>query len=223
MRLPRALRAALLAAACTLAFTTSVWAQQPVPLSKAEAQEAARVLKAAGEIRRFCAECGDTAARQEKIDRIEIRPAGAYWVMLVNGRPDQPQNLYFREGKSWVNLAIRQGLLQAGVPENLDARVEGANCGALGKAAQKSERRMAEPTAYRVIGSGRLPFHSAPDPACRDPKVFVIPGDKLTGYAEYPGWVGVMYTNPASNASYTGWVESRRLQTYGTLTPAQNR
>ena len=74
-----------------------------------------------------------------------------------------------------------------------------------------------------MIGSGRLPFHSAPDPACRDPKVFVIPGDKLTGYAEYPGWVGVMYTNPASNASYTGWVESRRLQTYGTLTPAQNR
>ena len=96
-----------------------------------------------------------------------------------------------------------------------------ADCATLNKQAQDEELRRVPVSSYRVTGAGRLHFHTAPDAACRDAKVFVIPGDKLTVYTEYQGYVSVMYLNPKSGEDFLGWVEARRLEFVGTLAPGK--
>lgn len=73
----------------------------------------------------------------------------------------------------------------------------------------------------KVTGTGRLHFHSAPNPACVDKKLFVIPGDGLTVYASTEnGWAQVMYIAKGGE-DYTGWVEEQRLQFAGHYGRAQ--
>src|SRR4051794_1841197 len=56
---------------------------------------------------------------------------------------------------------------------------------------------LSPPLANVVIGAGRLQFHSAPNARCPMPGVFVIPGDRLIGYAvAVNGWSSVTYSNP---------------------------
>jgi len=101
------------------------------------------------------------------------------------------------------------------------APVLSADCTTLNKQAQEKELRRWPLSSYRVTGAGRLHFHSAPDAACRDAKLFVIPGDKLTVYTEYQGYVSVMYLNPKSGDDFMGWVEAKRLEFVGTLAPGR--
>ncbi len=101
------------------------------------------------------------------------------------------------------------------------ASASAADCAAIYKQAQEKELRRVPVSSYRVTGAGRLYFHTAPDAACRDAKVFVIPGDKLTVYTEYHGYVSVMYLNPKSGEDFMGWVEAKRLEFAGTLAPGR--
>ena len=101
------------------------------------------------------------------------------------------------------------------------ASASAANCDAIYKQAQEKELRRVPVSSYRVTGAGRLYFHTAPDAACRDAKVFVIPGDKLTVYTEYQVYVSVMYLNPKSGEDFMGWVETKRLELVGTLAPGK--
>ena len=94
-----------------------------------------------------------------------------------------------------------------------------ADCTALAKEADAQAPRLSPPSSYVVGDAGRLYFHTAPDPACRDKDVFVIPNDRLTGYSEYKGYISVMYLNPVSLKSYLGWVEARRLNYQGAIAP----
>lgn len=66
-----------------------------------------------------------------------------------------------------------------------------------------------------VTGKGRLQFHSAPDPICAMPGVFVIPDDHVIAYAEYGAYTEVMYIHPKTGNDTMGWVESARLQETG--------
>lgn len=66
-----------------------------------------------------------------------------------------------------------------------------------------------------VIGSGRLPFHSAPDAVCKLPGVFILPGEKVIAYAEHKGFTSVMYINPRTKEDTMGWVETARLKRTG--------
>lgn len=94
-----------------------------------------------------------------------------------------------------------------------------ADCNALAKEAEARGANYAPPLSYIVGDAGRLYFHTAPDAACRSKDVFVIPNDRLTGYAEYKGYIQVMYLNPASLKSFMGWVEAKRLQFQGSVAP----
>jgi hypothetical protein len=212
--------AALLCSAA-LPWAGAALALEPLRLNRIDAEQAAAVIERSGEVRRFCADCNERPAAPEKVRKVEIKAAGAHWVILLNGKPADPAMVYFREGRGWRNLAIRQSLLQAGVPENLEAADAAPDCAQLGGLAQKREIRLSPPSAYKVGGTGRLPFHTAPDPSCRDKKIFVIPGDRLTAYSEFQGYTSVMYLNPKSGETFNGWVESKRLEFAGTVAPAQ--
>ncbi len=71
-----------------------------------------------------------------------------------------------------------------------------------------------------VIGTGRLQFYSAPNPQCVMSGIFVIPKDELIVYAQSNGgWSSVMYSNPKTGDSVSGWVKSSRLRETGTVGP----
>jgi hypothetical protein len=78
------------------------------------------------------------------------------------------------------------------------------------------------PLSEVVIGAGRLQFFSAPDPRCPIRGVFVVPGDRLIAYAQSKtGWSSVMYSNPKTGNTVSGWVRSSRLKETGTVGPRQ--
>jgi len=41
----------------------------------------------------------------------------------------------------------------------------------------------------------------------------------LVGYSEYKGWYSVMYVNPKTDEDFEGWLDSRRLESTGTMGP----
>ncbi len=78
------------------------------------------------------------------------------------------------------------------------------------------------PLSEAVTGVGRLQFYAAPNLRCPIDGVFVIPKDELIAYAETDdGWSSVMYTNPRTGKSVSGWLRSARLKETGTVGPRQ--
>jgi hypothetical protein len=78
------------------------------------------------------------------------------------------------------------------------------------------------PVGDVVTGVGRLQFYSAPNFRCPMDGVFVIPKDELFAYVQtIDGWSSVMYDNPRTGNSVSGWVRSARLKESGTLGPKQ--
>jgi hypothetical protein len=78
------------------------------------------------------------------------------------------------------------------------------------------------PLANVVTGAGRLQFYSAPSERCAVCGVFVIPKDELVAYAATDdGWSSVMYMNPRTGNTVSGWVRSARLKQTGTMGPKQ--
>ena len=65
--------------------------------------------------------------------------------------------------------------------------------------------------ARRVVGAGRLYFHTAPDKQCQLSTVFVLPNDRLEAYAEHNGFTEVIYWNAKSRAGTAGWVVTARI------------
>ena len=92
-------------------------------------------------------------------------------------------------------------------------------CNRLSKQAENEQVHFSPIEGYKVIGDGKLYFHSAPDAKCRTKDVFVIPKDHLIGYSEYNGWYSVMYVNPKTGEEFEGWVESKKLESTGTMGP----
>ncbi|NBF06438.1 SH3 domain-containing protein [Pseudomonas sp. Fl5BN2] len=77
------------------------------------------------------------------------------------------------------------------------------------------------PLEAKVIGAGRLHFHSGPNAACVNHTLYVVPDDVLTAYASSDnGWTQVMYI-AKDGEDYTGWVEEKRLQLGGHYGGAQ--
>jgi hypothetical protein len=77
---------------------------------------------------------------------------------------------------------------------------------------------LSPPLSEVVIGSGCLQFYSAPNLNCMTASVFVIPKDELIAYAQSnDGWSSVMYSNPRTGNTVSGWVRSSRLKATGTV------
>jgi hypothetical protein len=70
--------------------------------------------------------------------------------------------------------------------------------------------------AKTVAGTGRAWFHSAPMAECRTPKVFLVPGDRVSASRETGDFVEIEYRNPKSGQLFRGWIRRDRL-----LDPAQ--
>jgi hypothetical protein len=116
----------------------------------------------------------------------------------------------------FINLLRAAALLAA-----LCASARAENCREP-KTGTKDVPIFSPPLANVVIGSGRLQFYSAPSLHCPINGVFVIPRDELIAYAETgDGWSSVMYMNPKTGDSVSGWVRSARLKLTGTVGPKQ--
>lgn len=89
------------------------------------------------------------------------------------------------------------------------------------KIGSKAAPSFSPPLSVVVVGTGRLQFYSAPNPGCAMKGVFVIPKDGLIAYAQSGEWSSVMYTNPATGNTVSGWVKSSRLKKTGTVGPRQ--
>jgi hypothetical protein len=51
---------------------------------------------------------------------------------------------------------------------------------------------------------------------------FIVPKDKVITYAQSrSGWSSVMYLNPKTGQSVSGWVRAARLKETGTVGPKQ--
>lgn len=86
-------------------------------------------------------------------------------------------------------------------------------------ASEKGVRFDNTDNVYRVGGSGRLQFYSAPDGRCVEKDVFVVPGDELYAYVEYGKYYSVMYVANDGN-QFNGWVEKFRLvETHAGIAP----
>jgi len=107
-------------------------------------------------------------------------------------------------------------LMCIGVPWS-PAFADQATCTHIAQQAEQAQRYFSPVEGYQVVGTGRLYFHTAPNAHCRSKDIFVIPGDHLTAYTEYRGWVSVMYINPKTSQDYQGWVPSQRLKFTGTM------
>ena len=89
------------------------------------------------------------------------------------------------------------------------------------KIGTKAVPSFSPPLGVVVTGTGRLQFYSAPNPGCAMKGVFVIPKDALVAYAQSGEWSSVMYSNPATGDTVSGWVKSSRLKKTGTVGPRQ--
>ncbi len=79
---------------------------------------------------------------------------------------------------------------------------------------------LSPPLSQVVTGTGRLPFHSAPDSTCPMKGIFIVPKDEVIAYAQTrDGWSSVIYLNPRTGSDVSGWVRSARLKTIGTMGP----
>lgn len=65
--------------------------------------------------------------------------------------------------------------------------------------------------SFEVVSDGRLYFHSSPNKSCEIKNLFLIPGDIITGYTEYNGYISVAY---AKNNSWSvkGWLDKSQLK-----------
>ena len=66
-------------------------------------------------------------------------------------------------------------------------------------------------SARKVVGEGRLYFHTAPDKQCQLGNVFVVPNDRLEAYAEHGEFTEVIYWSSKARAGIAGWVVTSRI------------
>lgn len=81
----------------------------------------------------------------------------------------------------------------------------------------RNQTYLTEKYQYKVAGSGRLFFHTAPNEKCIDKNVFVIPGDDLIAdydYGKNGEWSSVRFVSK-SGKDYSGWVLTSRLMFTG--------
>ncbi len=79
------------------------------------------------------------------------------------------------------------------------------------------EAHLGETHSFDVTGKGRLYFHTAPNDACINKKVFVIAGDYLSAHTvagKQAEWVSVNYM-AKDGEEYSGWVKTDRLMFTG--------
>ncbi len=67
------------------------------------------------------------------------------------------------------------------------------------------------PVEFKVVGQGRLYFHSAPFPECKT-AIFIIPNDYGYTQSLHDGWASITYFSQQAGDVINGWVEAQRLK-----------
>jgi hypothetical protein len=126
-----------------------------------------------------------------------------------------------QDGKAVVQLAeaVRTDLLSARVHEFAfaDGKTEElpavlGYCEASALAASSIAVALTPDEAGKTVaGAGRAYFHSAPVEECRTPKVFLVPGDRVSASRETDAFVEITYRNPKSGQVFKGWLRRDRL------------
>jgi hypothetical protein len=115
------------------------------------------------------------------------------------------------EGSARVREYAFDGGRMRELPDVLD------QCQASTRAAASTAVALTPDEAHKTVaGAGRAYFHSAPLDTCRTPKVFLVPGDKVSASRETGAFVEILYQNPKSGQVFKGWLRRDRL-----LDPAQ--
>ncbi|MEF2155073.1 hypothetical protein V3390_02345 [Luteimonas sp. FXH3W] len=130
----------LLAPALTLALCVSMAprlanADQFEYNTLKDAVAAMQIVNMAGQVKYYCAPCGDKQARNATVDSTGIalvwdpvgpssnRPYVAdgrqYWELEINGKPVDLAYIYIRDGEKWRNLAMAIGQTPVEVPETI--------------------------------------------------------------------------------------------------------
>ncbi|WP_244272947.1 hypothetical protein [Burkholderia lata] len=155
------------------------------------------------------------------------RDATIGWVTLdtqamraldVTRDPDRPDVLKIdrRALSRFVSTCVAPAAPAAPVRSAVD-------CDALNRRAQAQGDYVTGSDAGRVVtGKGRLPFHSAPDDACRIDGLFIVEHDHVDARTDYGRFTSVIYLNPRTRGIAEGWVQTARLKPDGTgIAPRQ--
>lgn len=104
-----------------LLVAAGVSGDQQAWVGRADAEVAASIMPAEGLIRHFCAPCGDTSWRDERVLTVEVAPTGSgdYWEVLVNGNGIDLAYVYVATDGGWRNLARMLDLEVTDVPMQL--------------------------------------------------------------------------------------------------------
>ena len=103
----------------------SLFADQAAWITKEQAEKGAELIKKSGEIRRFCAPCGDNFYRVEKVSssvasKADAKDAGnTFYEVKVNDAAVDLAYVYLLSGGKWKNAATLFGIKVQGVPEIL--------------------------------------------------------------------------------------------------------
>lgn len=95
-------------------------------------------------------------------------------------------------------------------------KVLAGECERLDKDAQIAGTHIpAHSSGKTVIGKGRLQFYSAPNPSCKMPGIFILPGEDIDAYIEHQKFMSILYINPKTSKEAMGWFISERLKSNG--------
>jgi len=103
----------------------SLFADQAAWITKEQAEKGAKLIKTSGEIRHYCAPCGDNFYRAEKVKTSVAVKAGMsdsksqYYEVKVNGVEVDLAYVYVRTGGKWTNAAMLLNIEVTDVPKVL--------------------------------------------------------------------------------------------------------
>ena len=106
-----------------------LYADQAAWITKEQAEKGAKLIKVSGVIRHYCAPCGETAYKSEKVSTVVVEEVESnftgevYYEVRVNGTGVDLAYVYVRSGGNWVNVAMFLGMDVSDVPELLPADV----------------------------------------------------------------------------------------------------
>lgn len=114
-----------LSIALILAGFISLYADQAAWITKDQAERGAALIRSSGELRHFCAPCGDNFYRVETVSSVEAVKAGGsnpgdtYFEVVVNGNGIDLAYVYILLDGKWVNAAMQLNIPVEGVSKFL--------------------------------------------------------------------------------------------------------
>ncbi|WP_194724491.1 hypothetical protein [Noviherbaspirillum malthae] len=76
--------------------------------------------------------------------------------------------------------------------------------------ARDADNELRPASEGRVVGKGRLHFHTAPEPGCQSRNRFIIPGDAVIARRRHGEWLLIDYVS-RDGVMHSAWVNAVRI------------